>query len=43
MFLFYEYFNDKLFPNQCGLRKEHSSQHSLLVMIQKFKESIDKS
>ena len=42
-FYVYEYFNDKLIPNQCGLRKGHSSQHSLLVMTQKFKQSIDKS
>ena len=39
----YKYFHDKLFPNQCGFRKEYSSQHSLLGMTEKFKESIDKS
>ena len=38
----YEYFHDKLFPSQCGFRKGYSSQHSLLVMTEKFKESIDK-
>ena len=38
----YEYFHDKLFPSQCGFPKGHSSQHSLLVMADKFKESIDK-
>ena len=38
----HEYFLDKLFPSQCGFRKEYSSQHSLLVMTEEFKESIDK-
>ena len=38
----YEYFHDKLFPSQCGFRKGYSSQHSLLVMTEKFKESINK-
>ena len=38
----YQYFHDKLFPSQCGFRKGSSSQHSLLVMTEKFKESIDK-
>ena len=38
----YEYFHHKLFPSQCGFRKGYSSQHSLLVMTEKFKESIDK-
>ena len=34
--------NDYLFPSQCGFRKENSSQHSLLVISEKFKELIDK-
>ena len=38
----YEYFHDKFFPSQCGFREGYSSQHSPLVMIEKFKESIDK-
>ena len=38
----YEYFHDKLFPSQCGFPKGYSSQCSLLVMTEKFKESIDK-
>ena len=38
----YKYFNRKLFPSQCGFRQEYSSQHSLLVMTEKFKLSIDK-
>ena len=29
-------------PNHCGFRKGHSAQQCLLVMIEKFKESIDK-
>ena len=33
-----EYFSDKLFPRKCGFRKGYSSQHSLLVMTEKFKE-----
>ena len=38
----YEYCHGKCFPSQCGFRKGYSSQHSLLVMTEKFKESIDK-
>ena len=38
----YEYLNYKLFPNQCGFRKGYSSQRSLLVMTEKFKELIHK-
>ena len=38
----YEYFHDKLFPSQCGFRKDYSSQDSLLVMTEKFNESINK-
>ena len=38
----YEYFHDKLCSSQCRFRKGYSSQHSLLVMTEKFKESIDK-
>ena len=37
----YEYFNDKLFPNQYGFHKGYRSQQSLLVMTEKFKESTD--
>ena len=38
----YSYFDNILFPNQCGFRKWHSAQQCLLVMREKFKESIDK-
>ena len=38
----YSYFDNILSPNQCGFRKGHSAQQCLLVMIEKFKESIDK-
>ena len=38
----YEYFNDNLFPSQCGFHKGYCSQRSLLVMTAGFKESIDK-
>ena len=37
-----EYFHDKLFPSQCGFCKGYSYEHSLLVMTEKFKTSIDK-
>ena len=39
----YDYFGNILFPSQCGFRKGYSAQHCLLVMIEKFKEAIDKS
>ena len=29
-------------PNQCGLRKGHSTQYCLLVMLEKIKKSVDK-
>ena len=38
----YEYFDNILFPSQCGFRKVYSAQHCLLVMIEKFKEATDK-
>ena len=38
----YSYFDNILYPIQCGFRKGHSAQQCLLVMIEKFKESIDK-
>ena len=38
----YDYFDNVLFPSQCGLGKGYSAQHFLLVMIEKFKESIDR-
>ena len=38
----YSYFDNTLSPNQSGFRKGHSAQQCLLVMIEKFKESIDK-
>ena len=36
----YEYFDNILFPSQCGFWKGYSVQHCLLVMIEKFKEAI---
>ena len=39
---FYEYFNDKLFPSECGFREGFSSQQNFLVMREKLKKSIDK-
>ena len=38
----YHYFDDILSPSQCGFRKGHSTQHCLLVMLEEFKESVDK-
>ena len=35
------YFDNIISRNQCGFRKGHSAQQCLLVMIEKFKESID--
>ena len=32
----------QLFPSQCDFRKGYSVQHCLLVMIEKFKEAIDR-
>ena len=38
----YEYFDNTPFPSQCGFQKGYSAQHCLLVMIEKFKEAIDR-
>ena len=38
----YEYFDNILFPSQCGFQKGYSAQHCLLVMIEKLKEAIDR-
>ena len=38
----YDYFDSILFLSQCGFRKRYSAQHYLLVMIEKFKEAINK-
>ena len=38
----YEHFNSILSPNQCGFRKGYSTQHCLMVMLKKFKESRNK-
>ena len=38
----YKYNNNMLFPSQCDLRKGYSAQHCLLVMIERFKEAIDR-
>ena len=35
------YFDIKLSPHQCGYRKGYSAQHSLVVMIEKWKKSKD--
>ena len=38
----YEHFDNILFPSQCAFRKGYSAQHCLLVMIEKFKEAVDR-
>ena len=38
----YDYFDKILFPSQCGFREGHNAQHYLLVMIEKFKEAINR-
>ena len=37
----YDYFDNILFPSQCGFRKGYSTQYCLLVTIEKFKEAIN--
>ena len=41
--LIYDYFDDILSHSQCGFRKGQSRQRCLLVMLEQFKESVDKS
>ena len=38
----YDYFDNILSPSQCGFRKGYSTQHCLLVELEKSKESVDK-
>ena len=38
----YDYFDNILFPSQCGFRKRYSPQHYLLVVIKNVKEAIDR-
>ena len=38
----YDCFDDILPPSQCGFRKRHSTQHCLLVILEKYKESVEK-
>ena len=37
-----KYFDSLLATNQCGFQKGFSSQYCLLVMLEKFKEAIDR-
>ena len=39
----YSYFNQILSKHQCGFRQGHSTQHSLLLMVEKLKKSLDNS
>ena len=36
-----DYFDNILFPSQCGFRKGYGTQYCPLVMIKKLKEAID--
>ena len=38
-----DYMKDKLFSNFTGFRKGHSAQHSLLIMIEKWKRALDEN
>ena len=38
----YDYFDGILSPGQCDFRKGYSTHHCLLVMLETFKESVDK-
>ena len=38
----YDHFDNILFPSQCDFRKGYSAQDCLLVIIEKFKETIDR-
>ena len=38
----YDYFDDILSSSQCGFCKGGNTQHCLLAMLEKFKESVDK-
>ena len=38
----YDYFDDILFPCKRRFWKSYGAQHCLLVMIEKFKEAIDR-
>ena len=37
-----EYFDSLLATNQCGFRKDFSSQYCLVVMFENFEEAIDR-
>ena len=39
---FYDYFDNILFQSQSAFWKRYSTQHCLLVMIEKYKETIDR-
>ena len=36
-----QFFDKILSKHQCGLRKGHNAQHSLIVLLEKWKESVD--
>ena len=38
----YDYFDNILFPSQCGFRKGYTAQHCLLIKIKKFNEAFDR-
>ena len=36
-----QFMNDKLSPYLCGIRKGYITQHSLMVMLEKWKKALD--
>ena len=36
-----QFFDKILSKPQCGFRKGHSAQHSLIVLLEKWKENVD--
>ena len=38
----YEHFGSIFLPKQCGFQESHSAQHSLVDMLEKFKELKEK-
>ena len=37
------FMKDKLSPSLCGFRKQHSAQHALICVIEKWKKCMDDS
>ena len=39
----YSYFNQILSKHQCGFRQGNSTQHSLVLMVEKLKKTLENS